>query len=123
MRTRHYYAIKPEGSSTEEIQGVEDRSKFEVICFVNAAVAIHDPARQHRLTDEEVAFLLSADPDSVRQILNFDWPPGLELSDIEAMGDRMSRISAHDRMRLAAFRAETEQIPSDSDPIQAPAQT
>lgn len=49
--------------------------------------------------------------------------PESEVEELRSYAARLRNPSAHDRLRLAAFRAKTEQIPSDSGPVQAAAET
>ena len=42
--------------------------------------------------------------------------PGAEVEELRSYAARLRNPSAHDRLRLAVFRAKTEQIPSGSGP-------
>lgn len=99
-----------------------NKERCEAIRFVNAMHVIIAAATKHDLSDEEVALLVSVDVSLVRPIGHIEQPDGLDIPTAEAMADRLTRITAHDRMRLAAFRAETEQKPGTyclvrADPI------
>jgi DNA-binding transcriptional ArsR family regulator len=57
-----------------------------------------------------------------RLIAHYETPDGVDGRAVEAMAERLTRITAHDRMRLAAFRAKTEQKPgtyclANGDPL------
>lgn len=81
--------------------------------FVDAAMVIIDIEIVCGFTHEEIACLLSVDVETVRNICRFDLQDGVDVAAVEAIADRASKITAHDRMRLAAFRAKTEQIPGN----------
>jgi hypothetical protein len=57
------------------------------------------------MTPDEIGFLVGADATTVRQLGTFEIPDDMELSAVQAMAERLKHITAHDRMRLAAFRA------------------
>ena len=73
----------------------------EMVCWIIAT------AIEHKLTDEEIAFLASADVETVHQIVNFEWASE-NLSVVEDLANRMQILTAHDKMRLAAFRAKNQ---------------
>lgn len=85
--------------------------RIDAIRFANATGRMIDIAREHDLSDDDVAFLVSVDVQTIRLIGHFEAADDVDGRTVEAMADRLTRITAHDRMRLAAFRAETEQKP------------
>lgn len=81
-----------------------------------AADALDDAVREQGLTDREAGHLLSEPRWFIQRTRHHEFFSSADAAAIEAMAARLRRLSAHDRLRLAALRAKTEQKPGNTAP-------